>query len=77
MHILEISSLDYSEAFDENFSVSKISSQSFCCKYRAIKMQNNAVLLTQHCKKIFPQVKKKINQKLRWILIICIFKWQF
>lgn len=56
MHIFEISSLNYSKTFDENFSVSKITSLSFCCKYRAIKMQNKAVLLAQHCKKRCPQV---------------------
>lgn len=56
MHILEISSLNNSEPFDENFKVSKITSLSLCCKYRAIKMQNKAGLLTQHCKKRCPQV---------------------
>lgn len=54
MHILEISSLNYSETFDENFSASRITSLSFCCKYRAIKMQNKAVLLIQHYKKKCP-----------------------
>lgn len=35
MHILEISNLKYSETFDANFSVSEITSLSFCCKYNA------------------------------------------
>lgn len=78
MYILEISSLNYSEAFDENFNVSKITSLSFCCKYRAIKMQNKAGLLIQHCRKDVPGLKKKKKiQKLGQVLTICVFKWQF
>lgn len=74
MHILEISSLNYCETLDANFSVSRITSLSFCCKYRAIIMQTTAWLVTQHCKKRCPQVKKKLIKKLRQVLIICKFK---
>lgn len=84
MHILEISSLHYSETFDANVNVSKITSLSFCCKYRTITMQTKALLLTEHCKKSCPQVKNKpqnkptnkknTHQNLRQVLIICTFK---
>lgn len=76
IYILKISSLKYSETFDENFSVSKITSLSFCWKYRAIKTQNKAVLLIQHYKKSCPQVKKK-DQKLEQVLFICILNVYF
>lgn len=57
MHILEISNLNYSETFDANSNVFKISSVTFYCRYRAITILIKELLLTWHCRKRCPQVK--------------------
>lgn len=74
MCILEISNLKYSETFDANCNVSKITSLSLCCKYRDVTVQTKVFLLTQFCRKRCPQVKNKTKQNLSQVLTTRTFK---